>query len=47
MSHNDTNEQEGVIGLGLGLGAAEEGKGKAVCHRSQRDGRMRASKNRG
>jgi hypothetical protein len=25
MSYNDTEEKEGVIGLGLGLGAAEKG----------------------
>jgi len=30
MTYNDTDEREGVIGLGLGLGAAEKGKATAV-----------------
>jgi len=30
MTYNDTEEKEGVIGLGLGLGAAEKGNAKAA-----------------
>jgi hypothetical protein len=31
MRYNDSDEKEGVIGLGLGLGAAEQGNSKGVC----------------